>query len=300
MSNNIEIAVLPVGGMGTRFLPITKSAPKEMLPIVDKPIIQYAVEEAVAAGIKQIIFITSSSKHAIEDYFDSNYELESRLQLRQDYQALKTVTSIVPPDVSIAYVRQSAPLGLGHAILCARKLIADKPFAILLPDDVILDNSGHGPLVKMVERFATTQASVIALRRVPQNEVSHYGVVSMGAVDNLFSQLHSIVEKPLVADAPSDVVVTGRYILTPAIFDFLENTTPGAGGEIQLTDAIARLLKNQPIEGYLFSGEHYDCGSKLGWLKATIAFALQRSELTKPLTAYLETLLDVTTSTPKF
>jgi UTP--glucose-1-phosphate uridylyltransferase len=284
-NRSIKTAVFPVAGLGTRFLPMTKAAPKEMLPVVDKPVIQYVVEEAIAAGIEHIVFVTSSDKRAIEDYFDRNYELEMRLKERGNWDALKTVQDILPSNVCFSYVRQMEPLGLGHAVLSAKAVVGDQPFAVLLADDII-DDGDKGCLHKMVEIYDQTQASVIAVENVERSETDKYGIISLKNNDQL--QVESIVEKPLPENAPSTLAVTGRYILTSRIFSLLENTERGQGGEIQLTDAIAMLLKEGTITAYPFEGQRYDCGSKLGLLKATIAFALKHPELRQALTQFFQ------------
>lgn len=287
----VDTAVFPVAGMGTRFLPITKAGPKEMLPIVDKPIIQYAVEEAISAGIKHLIFVTSSSKRAIEDYFDSNYELEARLAEKGKLKALQQVKDILPSDVNISYVRQKSPLGLGHAVLCAKQVIGEKPFAVLLPDDVI-DSPQKSCLHSMQERFSATQSSVIAVEQVALEETDKYGIVAIAKRDERFANITRIVEKPAPSEAPSNLAVTGRYILTPEIFHLLAATPQGSGGEIQLTDAIAQLLLKQTVEAFIFEGRRYDCGSKLGWLKATLSYALRRDDLRLRLWDYLKEIIE--------
>lgn len=274
----ITKAVFPVAGMGTRFLPATKANPKEMLPIVDKPLIQYAVEEAVAAGITELIFVTSSSKRAIEDHFDSNYELEAALQQSGKNELLEIVRGILPEGISCAYIRQKSPQGLGHAVLCARQLIADEPFAVLLADDLI--DGGNLPcLAQMVEQFKDTQSSIVAVEKIAPSETKKYGVVDVASDVDRLAVLRGIVEKPEPASAPSSLGVVGRYILTPRIFSLLENTSKGSGGEIQLTDAIAKLLGHESVYGYQFTGKRYDCGTKLGYLEATVAYALKHPEL---------------------
>lgn len=271
-------AIFPVAGLGTRFLPATKANPKEMMPVVDKPLIQYAVEDAVAAGITELIFVTSSSKRAIEDHFDSNFELEYNL-LEMGKQALLTlVQDILPNGVSCAYVRQKLPRGLGHAVLCAKQLIFDEPFAVLLADDLI-DGKGKTCLQQMIQVFEKTHSSVIAVEKIAPSDTKKYGVVDIASSDSSISVVRGIVEKPSYENAPSDLGVVGRYILTPAIFTFLENLTAGLGGEIQLTDAIAKLIEKEPVSAFQFQGERFDCGSKLGYLKATMAYALKHPEL---------------------
>lgn len=270
-------AIFPVAGLGTRFLPATKANPKEMMPIVDKPLIQYAVEEAVAAGITELIFVTNSSKRAIEDHFDSNFELETNLLERGKHDLLEIVRDILPEGVSCAYVRQKSPQGLGHAVLCARQLVMNEPFAVLLADDLI--DGGKKPCLKqMVDVFNQNGKSVIAVQKIPKDETKKYGVVDPISSDKC-TRIQGIVEKPASLEAPSNLGVVGRYILTPHIFSLLETTAKGSGGEIQLTDAIARLLMHEPVYALQFEGRRYDCGSKLGYLEATLAYALKHPEL---------------------
>lgn len=291
VNGTVDTAVFPVAGMGTRFLPITKAGPKEMLPIVDRPVIQYAVEEAVLAGIKHLIFVTSSSKRAIEDYFDSNFELEQRLLEKKKTSALAMVQNILPPDVTISYVRQTAPLGLGHAIFCAQKLIQNKAFAVLLPDDVI-DGDDQSCLQSMIYRYSTTQNSVIAVQQVEPQDVDKYGIAALENYTSQFAKITEIIEKPAPAVAPSNFAVTGRYVLSPRIFEFLQNAQTGSGGEIQLTDAIAKLMQVEQVDAFAFKGKRYDCGSKLGLLQATLAFALRRSDLRGPLLEHLKEVIE--------
>ncbi len=268
-------AIFPVAGLGTRFLPATKANPKEMMPIVDKPLIQYAVEEAVAAGIRELIFVTSSSKRAIEDHFDSNYELESNLLERGKFELLELVRNILPEGVTCAYVRQKSPQGLGHAILCARQLIMNEPFAVLLADDLI---DGRLPCLRqMVDAYEKTRSSIIAVQYVPTHELEKYGVVSVTQLPEILTPLHGIVEKPKPKQAPSNLGVVGRYILTPRIFTYLEALPKTLGKEIQLTDGIAGLLNEEIVYALQFQGKRYDCGSKLGYVEATIAYALKAS-----------------------
>ncbi len=285
----IDKAVFPVAGMGTRFLPATKANPKEMLPIVDKPLIQYAAEEAVAAGIKQLIFVTSSSKRAIEDHFDKNFELEAELAKRNKGEFLKIVRNIVPPDVSCVYIRQPEALGLGHAVLCAESVVGNNPFAVILADDLI-DGQGKGCLAQMIEQYALVHASILGIEQVPRLDVSSYGVIGFSQRHGDLIKIERIVEKPKVADAPSDQAVVGRYILSPAIFPLLRSATPGANQEIQLTDAIERLRAEEPVYGYAFKGKRYDCGNKLGYLKATVEYGLKHAELKHEFFKYLEGL----------
>jgi len=278
-------AVFPVAGLGTRFLPATKASPKEMLPIVDKPLIQYAVEEAVAAGVRDLIFITGRGKRAIEDHFDKAYELEAELQAHGKNKLLKEVRGLLPEGVTCAYIRQAEALGLGHAVMCARHLVGDEPFAVILADDLI---DAHVPVMKqMVQLHAKTGGSVIAVQDVPREDTSSYGIVSVEPHSDKVSRLTGIVEKPHPEDAPSTLGVVGRYVLSPRIFHFLENLRRGAGGEIQLTDAIGRLLREEPVYGYEFQGRRYDCGSKLGYLQATVNLALKHPQLATEFREFL-------------
>lgn len=281
-------AIFPVAGLGTRFLPATKANPKEMLPIVDKPLIQYAVEEAIAAGITELIFVTNSSKRAIEDHFDSNYELEATLAQRGKDDLLNIVKGILPEGVSCAYIRQKSPQGLGHAVLCAKQLIMNEPFAVLLADDLI--DGGTEPCLKqMIDQFNDKQASIVAVEKINQTETKKYGIVDALFDHEPCMKINGIVEKPAPEQAPSNLGVVGRYILTPTIFTPLEETKVGSGGEIQLTDAIAKLLLEEPVYAYQFMGKRYDCGSKLGYLEATIAYALKHPELAEDFKTCLET-----------
>lgn len=271
-------AIFPVAGLGTRFLPATKANPKEMMPIVDKPLIQYAVEDAIAAGITELIFVTSSSKRAIEDHFDSNFELEFNLLERGKMDLLDIVQGILPDGVSCAYIRQKSPRGLGHAVLCAKQLVSDEPFAVLLADDLI-DGGMKSCLQQMIEVFEKTHSSVIAVEKIPLSDSKKYGVVAVDSKASQVSMVRGIIEKPEPARAPSNLGVVGRYILTPAIFNLLENTTVGSGGEIQLTDAIAKLLERESVHAFQFRGKRFDCGTKLGYLQATLSYALKHPEL---------------------
>jgi UTP--glucose-1-phosphate uridylyltransferase len=285
----ITKAVFPVAGLGTRFLPATKASPKEMLPIVDKPLIQYAVEEAVAAGITQLIFITGRGKRAIEDHFDKAYELEAELQAHGKNKLLKEVRGLLPEGVVCAYVRQAEALGLGHAVLCARHLVGDEPFAVILADDLI---DAQVPVMKqMTQVHAKNGGSVIAVQNVAREDTSSYGIVSVEKATGGLSKLTGIVEKPKPEEAPSTLGVVGRYILSPRIFHFLENLRPGAGREIQLTDAIGRLLRDESVHAYEFQGTRYDCGSKLGYLQATVNYALKHEELSGDFRAFLNRTL---------
>ncbi len=289
MEHVIRKAVFPVAGLGTRFLPATKANPKEMLPIVDKPLIQYAAEEAIAAGIDQLVFVTSSSKRAIEDHFDKNYELEAELEKKGKDDLLATVRGILPKGVSCAYVRQPEALGLGHAVLCAKAVVGDNPFAVILADDLIAGN-GKECLAQMVELYAEKRCSILGVERVDPAETNKYGVVDFVPMTKRLSQVTEIVEKPHPDQAPSNLAVVGRYVLTPRIFTLLESIQPGAGGELQLTDAIAMLLKEEEVLAYEFDGKRYDCGSKLGYLMATVEYALQHTELNGHFRAYLKAL----------
>jgi UTP--glucose-1-phosphate uridylyltransferase len=275
----IHKAVFPVAGLGSRFLPATKAQPKEMLPIVDKPLIQYAVEEAVAAGINEMVFITGRNKRAIEDHFDKAYELESELEAANKQQLLELVRNVIPKSVNCIYIRQSEPLGLGHAVLCARPVIGDEPFAVLLADDFMDTADGVKPvLAQMTELYAYERSSILAVQEVPREATRQYGIVSASGYQPKLELVHSIVEKPLPEKAPSTLAVVGRYVLSGRIFDYLENLGSGAGGEIQLTDGIAELMKHERVLAYRYDGTRYDCGSKLGYLKATTAMGLKHAE----------------------
>lgn len=286
MSSKIRSAVFPVAGRGTRFLPATKASPKEMLPIVDKPLIQYAVEEAVDAGATKLIFITGSSKRAIEDHFDTDPGLEQSLQNSGKEDLLRTIQNIVPKGVTCIYIRQGEPLGLGHAVLCARPAVGEEPFFVHLADDLI---AGQPPcLTQMAAEYERHGGSIVAVENVPHADTSSYGIV---ATDKS-GRVTEIVEKPSPEDAPSDMAVVGRYLLTPEIFNRLETTGRGAGGEIQLTDAIADMLTESPVHAYSFTGERFDCGSKLGYLKATVAFGMRHADTGEAFRAHLrETLV---------
>jgi UTP--glucose-1-phosphate uridylyltransferase len=281
----ITKAVFPVAGLGTRFLPATKASPKEMLPIVDKPLIQYAVEEAVAAGITDLIFITGRGKRAIEDHFDKAYELEAELQAHGKNKLLREVRGLLPEGVSCTYIRQSEALGLGHAVLRARHLVGDQPFAVILADDLI---DAPLPVMKqMSQAHARHGGSIIAVQDVAREDTGSYGIVSADRIGPSVSRITAIVEKPKPEEAPSTLGVVGRYILSPRIFHFLENLRPGAGREIQLTDAIGRLLREEPVFAYEFDGRRYDCGSKLGYLEATVNYALKHPEVAAPFKSFL-------------
>jgi UTP--glucose-1-phosphate uridylyltransferase len=284
---NVTKAVFPVAGMGTRFLPATKASPKEMLPIVDKPLIQYAVEEAVAAGVTDLIFITGRTKRSIEDHFDKAYELETELEARGKKDMLELVRKTVPAGVNCIYIRQAEALGLGHAVLCAAPVIGDEAFAVMLADD-LLDNHGAEPIMQqMVGVYNYHRCSVLGTMQVPREDTRQYGIVSTESQDGDVQRVNGIVEKPRPEEAPTTQAVVGRYILTPRIFDHLRALQPGAGGELQLTDAIASLLKEEAVLSYQFDGVRYDCGSKLGYLKATVEFALRHPEVADEFADYL-------------
>jgi UTP--glucose-1-phosphate uridylyltransferase len=283
LSQKIRAAVFPVAGRGTRFLPATKASPKEMLPIVDKPLIQYAVEEAIDAGATKLVFVTGSSKRAIEDHFDTDPELESALQKAGKDDLLRTIKDIVPDGVACIYIRQGEPLGLGHAVLCARPAVGDEPFFVHLADDLIA--SDVPCLKQMAAEYDRHGGGVIAVETVPAEETSSYGIVAVDETDD--NRVVRIVEKPAPQDAPSDLAVVGRYLLPGAIFDKLEKTGRGAGGEIQLTDGIADLLDETPVYAYAFEGERFDCGSKLGYLKATVAHGLEHDDTGDAFRKYL-------------
>jgi len=278
-------AVFPVAGLGTRFLPATKASPKEMLPIVDKPLIQYAVEEAFAAGITEMIFIPGRNKRSIEDHFDKAYEMEAELEARGKSDALKMLRSIVPKNVSYIYIRQPEPLGLGHAVLCARPVVGNEPFAVLLADDLI--DSDEPVIRQMTGLYEKKHCSILGVQNIELAETINYGIVKCEGEGKGLKIITSIVEKPKPENAPSTLGVVGRYILTPEIFSHLERVKPGAGGEIQLTDGIASMLREEQVLAYEFSGIRYDCGTKLGYLKATIALALKHPEVREEFAAYL-------------
>jgi len=284
----ITKAVFPVAGMGSRFLPATKVSPKEMMPIVDKPLIQYAVEEAVAAGITDMVFITGRNKRAIEDHFDKAYELEAELAMRGKEELLRMVQQVIPAHINCIYIRQAEPLGLGHAVLCARPVVQDEPFAVLLADDLL---DGEPPIMKqMVDVFRQYQCSILGVQDVPREQTRQYGIVSSVPVTANIEEVNGIVEKPEPEVAPTTLGVVGRYILTPRIFHHLENVQAGAGGEIQLTDGIAALMQEERMIAYRFSGTRYDCGSKLGYLKAMVALGLKHPEVDVEFAAYLKSL----------
>lgn len=285
-TTSIRKAVFPVAGLGTRFLPATKATPKEMLPIIDKPIIQYAVEEAIHAGITELIFITRANKRAIEDHFDSAFELEQHLEKQQDWTALKTIKEIIPPHVSCIFTRQKAPLGLGDAISCAKSIVGKEPFAVILADDLI--DAPQYCLSQMVEKYHQHQGSILAVETVALENSIHYGMVSTDAMNEKIGRIDSIIEKPQPEQAPSNLGVVGRYILEPRIFDILDEIQPGRGGEIQLTDGISQLLRESPCYAFQFEGERFDCGNKLGYLEAIIHYALMRDDLKINFEKYLK------------
>lgn len=287
MENRVTKAVFPVAGLGTRFLPATKASPKEMLPVVDKPLIQYAVEEAMAAGINEMIFVTGRSKRAIEDHFDKAYELEMELEAKNKQALLDVVRSIKPKNVECFYVRQPEALGLGHAVLCAARLVGDAPFAVMLADD-LLDGESNEPVMKqMVDIYNHYNCSVLGVEEISPEQSRSYGVVDGREWDERVIKMSGIIEKPAPENAPSNLGVVGRYILTPRIFDHIRNLKPGAGGEFQLTDAIQAMLDQEQVLAYRYKGVRYDCGSKLGYLKATVEFALKHPEVREEFSAYL-------------
>lgn len=288
--SEITKAVFPVAGLGTRFLPATKASPKEMLPVVDKPLIQYAVEEAIEAGITELIFVTSNTKRSIEDHFDKSYELEVELEKKGKLEALELVRNIVPKGVSCIYVRQAEALGLGHAVLCAKSVVGNEAFAVILPDDLI-DGYGSGVVSQMIQAYQKTGFSQLGVEEVPKEDTDKYGIVNIKADGNIGSEVDQIVEKPKPDQAYSNLAVVGRYILTPRTFELLELTQKGAGGEIQLTDAISALLEYETVFAHRFKGKRYDCGSKQGYLKATVDFALKHKDLGDDFRNYLSTVL---------
>lgn len=288
----IRKAVFPVGGLGTRFLPATKAIPKEMLPVVDKPLMQYAVEEAYKAGIREMIFVTGRNKRAIEDHFDVAYELETELEAAGKGALLNLVTSIKPDDMDCFYVRQPRALGLGHAVLCAERLVGDEPFAVLLADDLMLGKDqlqgGATVLAQMVKAYESSPGTVLAVQDVPRAETKRYGVVDVRGANTALAEVFAMVEKPAPEKAPSTLAVAGRYILTPAVFESIRQQPRGAGGEIQLTDGIAALIGKERVQAYRYEGKRYDCGSKEGFLEATIDLALANPELSGAVRAHLQ------------
>ncbi|VAW50501.1 UTP--glucose-1-phosphate uridylyltransferase [hydrothermal vent metagenome] len=288
--SSIRTAVFPVAGLGTRFLPATKAIAKEMLTVVDKPLIQYATEEAVAAGMDTLVFVVGRTKNAIIDHYDKAYELETELGLRNKTALLKIVEEVIPPHINCVFIRQSEALGLGHAVLCAKPAVGDEPFAVLLPDDLIYNKGGDSCIQQMVNVYKEKQSSVIGTQTVPITDSDKYGMVAGPKLEDKLARVDEIIEKPSPAEAPSDQAVVGRYILTPAIFDKLEKTERGAGNEIQLTDAIADLRKSEEIYAYSFEGRRYDCGSKIGYLEANVEIALQHDEMAESFKSYLKNL----------
>jgi len=292
MPNAIRKAVFPVAGMGQRFLPATKANPKEMMPIVDKPLIQYAVEEAVSAGITEIIFVTSSSKGSIEDHFDTNFELEETLKKQGKEELLHMVQNILPKGVSCVYVRQSAPLGLGHAVLCAKDIVGDEPFGLILADDLI-NGFGTPCLKQMVKKYSEVKSSIIAIQEVNSEDCEKYGIVGFDSNTKDIQKLEriiKIVEKPILSQAPSLFGVVGRYILTPSIFSLIEKLSPGRNNEIQLTDAISQLLEKESVYAYQFEGKRYDCGDKLGYLQAIVSYGIKHKDVGDDFKRYLKNI----------
>ena len=284
----VNKAVFPVAGLGTRFLPATKASPKEMLPIVDKPLVQYAAEEAIAAGATELIFIIGRNKRAIPDHFDKAFELEAALEASNKSQMLEALRGILPKGVSCIYIRQAEALGLGHAVLCAKPVVGNEPFSVILADDLI---DAETPVMKqMVDLFKQKGSSILGVEDVLPSETASYGIVDAEAIAPDVLQLKSIVEKPKPADAPSTLAVVGRYVLTPKIFDCLENVKPGKGGEIQLTDGIAALMEYEKVLAYRFHGKRYDCGSKLGYMKANVEFAMRHPEIGGEFLDYLRSV----------
>ena len=292
MANRIRKAVFPVAGLGTRFLPATKTVPKEMMPIVDKPLIQYAVDEAIEAGCDTLIFVTNRYKHAVADYFDKAYELEQKLEKAGKQTQLDLIRNILPPHVRAVFVTQAEALGLGHAVLCAKSVVGDEPFAVMLPDDLIWHRNGDGALKQMADLAEREGGSVVAVEDVPREMTGSYGIVDAPTFDGQSGLVKSMVEKPAPADAPSTLAVVGRYVLDSRIFGLLEETPPGKGGEIQLTDAIQQLLAEQPVHAYRFKGTRFDCGSHLGLIEATIRFALDNEKLSASAAQAMRTALD--------
>ena len=286
----IRKAVFPVAGLGTRFLPATKTVPKEMLPIIDKPLIQYAVDEAVEAGCDTLVFVTNRYKHAVADYFDKAYELEQKLEQAGKHEQLELIRNVLPKGVRAVFVTQAEALGLGHAVLCAKPVIGDEPFAVLLPDDLIW-NRGKGALAQMADAAAATGQSVIAVQDVPRENTGSYGIVATDAFDGRQGRINAIVEKPKPDVAPSTLAVVGRYVLNPRIFHWLENIKPGAGGEIQLTDAIAALLAEEAVNAYRFQGTRFDCGTHIGLIEATIRYALDHEKLSEAAQQLMQSAL---------
>jgi len=291
MSFRIRKAVFPVAGLGTRFLPATKTVPKEMLPVVDKPLIQYAVDEAIEAGCDTLVFVTNRYKHSVADYFDKAYELEQKLEKAGKSELLALIRDVLPRHVRAVFVTQAEALGLGHAVLCARPVVGDEPFAVLLPDDLIW-NRGPGALKQMADLAVRESASVIAVQDVPREQTGSYGIVAASGFENRHGNIDAIVEKPRPEVAPSTLAVVGRYVLSGEIFGLLERTRPGGGGEIQLTDAIATLLARERVLAYRFEGRRFDCGSRIGLVEATIQYALDHDDLNEATRAYMRAALE--------
>lgn len=285
----VRKAVFPVAGLGTRFLPATKAMPKEMLPVVDKPLIQYAVEEALAAGMREIIFVTGRSKQAIEDHFDHFCELEQTLMARSKNALLNEINHLIPESGTFIYTRQNEPLGLGHAIWCARHIVGDEPFAVLLADDLV--KAQTPVLAQMLQRFETLQASMVCVEEVDPSATASYGILDADPPKDRLTKIRGLIEKPKPADAPSNLAIIGRYILTPDIFPILERKETGAGGEIQITDAMARLLHQQPIYGFRYEGTRFDCGTKAGFQMANLAYAFDRPDLREALIPFIQELV---------
>ena len=290
MAFRVKKAVFPVAGLGTRFLPATKTVPKEMLPVVDRPLIQYAVDEAIEAGIDTLVFVTNRYKHAVADYFDKAYELEQKLEKAGKSELLAMIRDVLPKHVRCVFVTQAEALGLGHAVLCARPVVGDEPFAVLLPDDLIW-SKGRGALGQMVDLAGQQNASVVSVQQVPREQTSSYGIVAAPDFTGRFGEIRRIVEKPKPEAAPSDLAVVGRYVLSGDIFPILETTRSGAGGEIQLTDAIATLLEWQRVLAYQFEGRRFDCGTRIGLIEATIQYALDHEDLADEARAYMQAAL---------
>ncbi len=286
MHAKLRKAVFPVAGLGSRFLPVTKASPKEMLPIVDKPLIQYAVEEAAAAGITEMVFVTGRNKRAIEDHFDKAYELETELERKSKNVMLEMVRSVLPEGVRCIYIRQAEPLGLGHAVLCAQQVVGNEPFAVILADDLM--DSQPPAMTRMAQVFAREGSSLLGVEEVPRDQTQSYGIVTIDKMQGDLARIHSIVEKPKPAEAPSNLAVIGRYVLTPRIFDLLSEVTPGTGGEIQLTDAISALLSHERAFAVRLPGRRFDCGSKLGYLQATVEYGLRHPEVGPDFAKYLK------------
>jgi UTP--glucose-1-phosphate uridylyltransferase len=289
-AKKLRKAVFPVAGLGSRFLPVTKASPKEMLPVVDKPLIQFAVEEAAAAGITEMIFVTGRNKRAIEDHFDKAYELETELERKNKDVLLDMVRSVLPEGVRCIYLRQAEPLGLGHAVLCAQPVVGDEPFAVVLADDLI--DAQPPAMCRMAQIFEQEGVSLLGVEEVPRDQTQSYGIVTIDKMQSDSARIHSIVEKPKPAQAPSNLAVIGRYVLTPRIFDLLSQVVPGAGGEIQLTDAISALLGHERVLAVRLPGRRYDCGSKLGYLQATLEYGLRHPETGDGFSRYLKARKD--------